>query len=62
MKYLQFIFGIMKPRLMMKLKYVADSHLLMKLKYYLKFVLYKAKYCFSMSCILHYSFAFEVML
>jgi hypothetical protein len=41
MKYLKFIFGVMKPRHMMKLKYVVDSHLIMKLNYYLKFVLYE---------------------
>jgi hypothetical protein len=33
----------------------------MKLKYYLKFELYKVKYYFGMSCILHHYFAFDVM-
>jgi hypothetical protein len=42
--------------------YVTDSHLLIKLKYYLKFVLYEVKYCFDMACILHHSFSLEVML
>jgi hypothetical protein len=41
---------------------VTDSHLLIKLKYYLKFVLYEVKYCFDMACILHHSFSLEVML
>lgn len=41
--------------------WLIHSHFLMKLKYYLKFVLYEVMYCFSMSYILHHSFAFKVM-